>query len=227
VIGIVAALALVTLILTAFGSSSPKQEVTPAAPPPAATGVPPEPQALATVGNLQIKLPVAGGAVTAIGFHSTEGGAMTLKPVGHQINEGMLARLWRHIAGSSQGGPSWYQLGGGPGTEVLDVGAVPGTDVYSPVDGTVVSISDFVVDAKKVGSQIDVRPSASPSLIVSLSHLEPDPAIAVGSPVVASASKLGTVVDVAAVERQSLAKHAGARGDNVAIEVHPAAGALP
>jgi hypothetical protein len=83
------------------------------------------------------------------------------------------------------------------------------------------------VDARKVGSQIDVRPSASPSLIVSLSHLEPDPAIAVGSPVVASASKLGTVVDVAAVERQALAKHASARGDNVAIEVHPAAGALP
>ena len=53
------------------------------------------------------------------------------------------------------------------------------------------------------------------------------PALTVGSPVLASSSKLGTVVDVAAVERQSLAKHAGARGNNVAIEVHPAAGSLP
>jgi hypothetical protein len=228
VIGIVAALAIVTLILTAFGSSTPRQEVTPATPPAAATGVPPEPQALATVGNLQLKLPVARGAVTAIGFHGSVSGGMTLNPVGHQVNEGLLARLWRHIAGSSsQGGPSWYQLAGGPGTGVLDIGAMPGTDVYSPVDGTVVSISDFVIDAKKVGSQIDVRPSASPSLIVSLTHLEPDPAIAVGSPVVASASKLGTVVDVASVERQALAQHAGSRGDNVAIEVHPAAGSLP
>ncbi len=226
-IGIVAALAIVTLILTAFGSSTPKQEVTPAAPPAAATGVSPEPQVLATVGNLQLKLPVAGAAVTAIGFHGGSGGAMTLSPVGHQVNEGLLARLWRHIAGSSQGGPSWYQLEGGPGTDVLDVGAVPGTDVYSPVNGTVVSISDFVIDGRKVGSQIDVRPSTSPSLIVSLSHLEPDPALAVGSPVIVSASKLGTVVDVAAVERQALARHAGARGDNVAIEVHPAAGSLP
>ena len=43
----------------------------------------------------------------------------------------------------------------------------------------------------------------------------------------ASSSKLGTVVDVAAVERQALAKHARARGNNVAIEVHPAAGSLP
>ena len=67
----------------------------------------------------------------------------------------------------------------------------PGTDVYSPVDGTVVSISDFVIDGKAYGSRIDVRPSAAPSLIVTLSHLAPDPSLAVGSPVLASSSKLG------------------------------------
>jgi len=227
VIGIVAALALVTLILTAFGSSSPEPVATTTASTPVASGVPPEPEPLATVGNLQIKLPVAGEAVTAIGFHGEEGGAMELSPVGRQANEGLLARLWRRIAGSSQEGPVWYQLEGGPGTEVLDVGAAPGTDVYSPVDGTVVSISDFIVDAKKYGSRIDVRPSAAPALIVTLSHLEPDPSLAVGSPVLASSSKLGSVVVVAAVERQALAKHARARGNNVAIDVHPAAGSLP
>jgi len=227
VIGIVAALALVTLILTAFGSSSPDRATT-ATPTPAATGVPPEPEVLATVGNLQIRLPIAAEAVTAIGFHGADGGgAMELDPIGRQANEGLLARLWRKIAGSAQDGPVWYQLEGGPGTEVLDVGATPGTDVYAPVDGTVASISDFVLDGKKFGSRVDVRPSVAPSLIVQLSHLEPDPSLAVGSPVMASSSKLGTVVDVAAVERQALARHAGARGNNVAIDVHPAAGSLP
>lgn len=223
-IGIVAALALVTLILTAFDSNSPDSVATTVA---AATGVPPEPQVLATVGNLQIRLPIAAEAVTAIGFHGTDGGAMELSPVGRQVNEGLLARLWRSIAGSAQEGPVWFQLDGGPGTEVLDVGAIPGTDVYSPVDGTVVSISDFVIDGKAYGSRIDVRPSASPSLIVTLSHLESDPSLTVGSPVFASSSKLGTVVDVAAVERQVLEKHARGRGNNVAIEVHPTAGSLP
>jgi hypothetical protein len=226
VLGIVAALALVTLILTAFGSGSPEPVATTASTP-LASGVQPEPEPLATVGNLQIKLPIAGEAVTAIGFHSAGAGAMELNPVGRQANEGLLARLWRRIAGSAQAGPVWYQLDGGPGTEVLDVGAAPGTDVYSPVDGTVVSISDFVIDGKAYGSRIDVRPSAAPALVVSLSHLEPDPSLAVGSPVLASSSKLGTVVDVAAVERQALAKHARARGNNVAIDVHPAAGSLP
>jgi len=227
VIGIVAALALVTLILTAFGSSSPDRAATSATTTSVATGVAPEPEVLATVGNLQIRLPIAAEAVTAIGFHGADGGAMELDPIGRQANEGLLARLWRKIAGSAQEGPVWFQLEGGPGTEVLDVGAAPGTDVYAPVDGTVVSISDFVIDGKPFGSRVDVRPSAAPSLIVQLSHLEPDPSLAVGSPVTASSSKLGTVVDVAAVERQALARHAGARGNNVAIDVHPAAGSLP
>ena len=226
-IGIVAALALVTLILTAFDSNSPDSVATTVAAVAAATGVPPEPQVLATVSNLQIRLPIAAEAVTAIGFHGADGGAMELSPVGRQVNEGLLARLWRSIAGSAQEGPVWFQLDGGPGTEVLDVGAIPGTDVYSPVDGTVVSISDFVIDGKAYGSRIDVRPSASPSLIVTLSHLESDPSLTVGSPVFASSSKLGTVVDVAAVERQVLEKHARGRGNNVAIEVHPTAGSLP
>ncbi len=226
-IGIVVALGVVTLILTAFDSGSHRPATTTQAQPSATTGVPPEPQVLATVGNLQIKLPVAAAAVTAIGFHGGDEGAMALSPVGRQVNEGLLARLWRRIAGSSQNGPVWYQLDGGPGSDVLDVGAVPGTDVYSPVDGTVVSISDLVIDGKAYGSLIDVRPNATPSLIVTLSHLAPDPSIAVGSPVLASSSKLGTIVDVASVERQALAKHARDRGNNVAIDVHPTAGSLP
>jgi hypothetical protein len=227
VIGILTALALVTLMLTAFGSSSPEPVVTTATPAPVAAGVPPQPDVLATVGNLQIRLPIAGEAVTAIGFHGSDGDAMELGPVGRQANEGLLARLWRRIAGSPREGPVWYQLEGGPGTQVLDVGALPGTDVYAPVDGTVVSISDYVIDGKAYGSRIDVRPAAAPSLVVTLSHLEPDPSLAVGSSVLASSSKLGAVVDVAAVERQALAKHARARGNNVSIDVHPAAGSLP
>jgi hypothetical protein len=84
-----------------------------------------------------------------------------------------------------------------------------------------------VIDGKAFGSRIDVRPSAAPSLIVQLSHVEPDPSLAVGSPVLASSSKLGTVVDVAVVERQALARYARARGNNVAIDVRAAAGSLP
>ena len=191
VIGIVAALALVTLILTAFGSSSPAPVATTTTPA-AATDVPPEPDVLATVGNLQIKLPGRGrrghgGRLPRRGRRGD--GAEPRRPPAQRGPPGPPLAADRRIARRTAA--CGFQLDGGTGTEVLDVGAMPGTDVYSPVAGTVVSISDFVIDGKRYGSRIDVRPSSAPSLIVSLSHVEPDPSLTVGSPVLASSSKLG------------------------------------
>ena len=47
--------------------------------------------------------------------------------------------------------------------------------------------------------------------MVSVMNVRPDPSIAVGTPVLAATSKLGTAVDVAAVEKQALAAHASGR----------------
>jgi hypothetical protein len=231
ILSLVGVLGLVVLLLTAFGSGGPRTE--PAA---ATTDVAvltgdtqPEPQVLATVGNLRLQQPIAQESVTAIGFHGSRDGALELDPTGRQANEGLLLRLWRRIAGTPDDVLVWYQLEGatGPGTKVLDVGAAPGTDVYAPVDGTVAAIGNFVIDGKRLGSRIDIRPLQAPSVFVSLVHVRPDPALAVGSPVQAATSRIGTVVDVAKVERQSLAAHARERGNNVALAVYPAAGVLP
>ncbi len=73
--------------------------------------------------------PAAGrrAALTAIGFHGSSDGSLSLQPVGRQANEGILARLWRRIAGARRDAPRWYQLEGGPpGTNVLDVGTRAG-----------------------------------------------------------------------------------------------------
>jgi hypothetical protein len=43
----------------------------------------------------------------------------------------------------------------------------------------------------------------------------------------AATSKLGTVAPMSEVEQQALAKFTNDRGDNVAVEVHPAASSLP
>jgi hypothetical protein len=223
-------LGLITLLLTAFGSGSTRTavpivvETTPAN----AEAVRPRPQMLATIGNLQIQLPVAAPALTAIGFHGSSDGSLSLQPVGRQANEGLLARLWRRIAGARRDTPRWYQLEGGPpGTNVLDVGTAPGTDVYAPVDGSVVAVRKLIVGGKHVGSRIDVRPSKSPSVMVSVMNVRPDPAIAVGTPVLAASSKLGTAADVVAVEKQALAAHAPDGGNNVSISVYPSPGSLP
>ena len=209
-----------TLALTAFdGESSPT--VSRPAPLPV-TSAPPDTQVLATVGNLRVGSPVAQGGVTAVGFHGNSEGALVLKPVGPQRNEGLIARLWRRITGASKSGLAWYQLSGGP-LRTLDVGAVAGTDVYSPVDGTVVAIRDQVVSGNVVGSAIELRPTTAPSLVVSIQNVRPDPSLSVGANVAAGSSKLGTVTNISRYERQALERYAADGGNNVSIQVYPSA----
>jgi hypothetical protein len=215
----------ITLLLTAFDSGSARPA--PAAPAPAQrllpTG-PPQPQIVALRDTLRIQMPVAQTRVTAIGYHGVDNGALELEPVGRQANAGILGRLVRRIVGGADSGLAYYQLGGrGPATAVLDVGAAPGTDVYSPVDGTVVGITDFVISGRRLGSRIDIQPDSAPSLVVSLSHLRSDPALTVGAAVTAATSKIGTVLDFSRFERQALARYTQDAGNHVSIESHPAA----
>ena len=231
-LSVLGVLGVVTLLFTAFGSGGSSNVAAPIAvdtvSPADAAGIRPRPQVLASIGNLRVQLPVAAGALTAIGFHGSNDGSLSLQPVGRQANEGLLARLWRRIAGNGRQSPRWYQLEGGPaGTNVLDVGTAPGTDVYAPVKGSVIAVSDVVIGGRRVGSRIDLRPSEAPSVMVSVTNVRPDPAIVVGTPVLAATSKLGTAVDIASVEKQALAAHAPDGGNNVSISVYPSPGSLP
>ena len=210
-----------TLALTAFDGQS-GSSAAPSVPPLPVTSAPPELQVLATVGNLRVQSPVAQGGVTAIGFHGAADGALVLQPVGPQANEGLLARRWRRITGSSRRGLSWYQLESGT-LRTLDVGAVAGTDVYSPVDGTVVAIRDHVVSGRVVGAALELRPTLAPSLVVALENVRADPALSVGANVAAGSSKLGTVADISRFERQALGKYATDGGNNVSVRVYPSA----
>jgi hypothetical protein len=219
---VVAILGTVTLLLTAFDDTGGTPATIPAVTPPPVTAAPPEPRVLATVGNLRIQSPIAQGGVTAVGFHGSADGPLVLQPVGPQANEGLLARLWNRITGSTRRGPSWYQLQSGV-LRTLVVGAVAGTDVYAPVDGTVVAIRSRIVSGQPVGAEIELRPLSAPSLVVSLRNVRPDRQLTVGANVVAGSSKLGRVVNIARFERQALAGYATDSGNNVAIEVHPSA----
>jgi hypothetical protein len=224
---LLASVALVTLLLTAFGSGGSKAVLT-AAPAPATRLLPagpPRPQVVALQSTLKLQLPVAQSRVTAIGYHASADGALALDPVGRQANQGLVSRVARSIFGGGTSGLRYYALGGdgGPATASLDVGAAPGTDVYAPVDGTIVGITPYVLAGKHYGARLDVQPSGNPSIVVSLTHLRPDPSLTVGSPVAATTSKLGTIIDFAKVERQALAHVTQDAGNHVSIEVHPAA----
>ena len=227
---LLASVALVTLLLSAFGSGH--RAVVPTAAPAPATRLlpagPPKPQVLALQGSIRLLLPVS--RVTAVGYHASADGALPLRPVGRQVNQGLVGRVARSLFGTNGGnGLRYYVLGGdeGPATASLDVGAPVGTDVYSPVDGTVVGITPYVLAGKHMGARIDIQPSGNPSLVVSLTHLRPDPNLNVGSTLAATTSKVGTIIDFTKIERQALARVTQDAGNHVSIEVHPATLSLP
>jgi hypothetical protein len=222
---VLAIVALVTTLLTAFGGGrSPSVDSVFAPPSRLVAASPPQPQIVATAGSLRLQLPVSQRSVTAIGYHGAADGALALEPVGRQGNQGFLKRLFHRIFGGDHGGLVYYRLGGaGTPTGALDVGAAPGTDVYAPVDGTITGLTDYVVSGRKFGVRIDIQPTNAPSTVVSLTHVRADPALTVGSAVVAATSKIGTVIDLSSVEREALARYTRDAGNHVSIEVHQAA----
>ena len=223
VLTIVASFAVVVLVLTAFGSTADPSRVSDVVVPARLVlDAQPHAQTVALQGDLRLQLPVAQARLTALGYHALPGGALTLDPLGLQGNRGLLRRLSDRIFGREDGALVYYRLDGGGAPNVLDVGAAPGTDVFAPVDGTVVGITPFVLDGRAHGVRVDVEPASAPSLVVSLTRLRADPALTVGMSVAAGRSKLGTVLDLSRVEQQTLARYTQDAGNHVSLEVHTA-----
>jgi hypothetical protein len=223
---LVACVSLVTLVLTAFGAGgaapvsfrgpAPAERLLPAGPP--------RPQVVAMQESLRIQLPINQSRVTAIGYHASGSDALPLEAVGTQANAGLLERAFRRLFGESGSGLRYYLLDGGVGPQTggLDVGAPVDTDVYAPVDGSVIAVSDYVINGKAHGVRIDIQPSGTPGVVVSLTYLRPDPGLTVGSTVSAGSSKIGRVIDLSSVERAGLARYTQDSGQHVHLEVHAA-----
>ena len=225
---IIGVVLLVTLLVTAFGSGNtgpyrsarpPNLRLLPVGPP--------QVKLVAAQSSLAdgLQLPIAETRVTAIAYHASGDGALALDPVGRQANQGVFTRLAHKLFRQGSSGLPYYIVGGedGPSTSALDIGAAPGTDVYAPVDGMVVGVSPFVLNGKQFGARIQIQPTKAPSLVVVLTQLKPDPALTVGSTLTARTSKVGTVVDLSGVEKQSLARYTQDAGNHVTIQLFPAA----
>ena len=224
---VVAAAALVLFLLTAFGTGG-AQLVGAAGPAPAhrlLPSGPPRPQVVAMHDTLRIQLPVNQARVTAIGYHAAGETALALEPVGSQANAGAIGRIVQRLVGDDGSGLRYYLLEGGEGASTggLDVGAPEGTDVYAPVDGTVIAVSDRIVDGRAYGKRIELQPAGNPGVVVSLTNLELDPALTVGDTVVAARTKVGHVIDLSDVERAGLARYTHDRGQHVHLEARAAA----
>ena len=224
---VVAVVSLVTLGLTAFGTGGAELTVT-TGPAPAERLLPsgpPRPQVIAMHDTLRLQLPADQDRGTAIAFPGAGAAALALAGLGTQANAGLLGRVRQRLFGENASAVRYYVLDDGPGPQTggLDVGAPVDTDVYAPVDGTVIAIVERVVDRKPYGVRIDIQPSGNPGYVVAVSNVARDPALTVGSTVVAARTKIGRVIDLSAVERAALARYTQDKGQHVHLEVHTAA----
>jgi hypothetical protein len=223
---VVAAVCLVVLLILVFGTGAPTT-VTFTGPAPTdrlLPAGPPRPQVVAVQDSLRIQLPVNQSRVTAVGYHAAGSGALALEPLGRRANAGLVDRILRRLFGQDGSSLRYYMLAGGVGepTSGLDIGAPAETDVYAPVDGSVLAVSDQVLNGRAYGARIDIQPSGNPSVVVSLENLRADPALTVGSTVSSGRTKIGRIVDLSKVERAGLARYTQDNGQHVHIEVHPA-----
>jgi len=184
---------------------------------------PPVPQLLARQDQLALEVPVPQERITGVLFHPVQGtNALRLTPVGPAREQGLFGRIVDAFRTETEEGIGSFREGA---PEAVDVGAPIGTEVFTPVDGRILSITPSIIDAVSFGDVIAIEPSANPGVVVVLSGLEADRGLSVGTPVSTRPeewSKLGAIIDIGAGLTPALSRYTQDGGNRVQIQVLPA-----
>jgi hypothetical protein len=227
---VVALVAIVTLISLAVWVAYAIPGQTPAQVPAAAaeptfgrTVDPGEAVVIARVEDVDVLLPVARQATTAVAFHSVDNAdTAPFEPVGDRLGGGDLGQKLADIFAGG-GEVQYYLMGSGggegsPSTSGLDVGAVPGSPVLSPVDGKVTAIKEYSILGRYDDVEIDIRLSGDPSLLLIVTHIA-KPEVEIGEEVQGGSSTLGAVRGFPASLDQALSQYTSDNGDHVQFVV--------
>lgn len=181
------------------------------------------PVIVATVEGTEVLLPVARDVTTAIAYHPVDNAnAVPLSPSGDRLGGGSLGQKLADIF--SGGGGVQYYLMSGEGSERsastcgLDVGAVPGSAVVSPVDGKVISIKKYSVLGRYPDVEVDIQLAGDPSLLLEVTHLA-RVGVQMGDVVQRGESSLGVVRGFPAGLEQALSQYTSDTGDHVQLVV--------
>lgn len=190
---------------------------------------PPNPQLLAEAvveedePGLRLQLPINRAAVTGIGFGPRrERGVVELQPSGQRANLSWGRRIvQRFLSTSAIGDLRWFRLGDGTAAMVT-VGAAPGTDLYAPLDGTVIAIAPYELSGETHGSIVQLQPLGDGQTVVVLRNLDvaagPD-ALAVGQKVSEGSTLIGHVRDLRGAADAPLADYTHNSGSGVQLYV--------
>ncbi len=224
-LGIVLVVSAVTLGSALRDDDAPAVGVATPAPEPASQLVPsppPRPLKLASRGPVILYVPIDRARITSILYHQMGGGdTLDLTPSGNLLDAGIIDRIERQIIGSTATGPDYFIASGS--TASVDVGAGAGTQVYSPVNGTIVSITPMILNGAAWGAQLSIQPQSDPGVVVVVSHIFADPSLRIGQQVTASQEPtlLGTVADLSKVLKMELARYTADAGNHAHIELRP------
>ena len=108
-------------------------------------------------------------------------------------------------------------------TAALDVGAVPGADVFSPIQGKVLTVRTMEILGKYRDVEIDIQAADDPSLLITVSHIMA-PEVEPGDTLQQGDTLLGRVRAFPSEIEQDLSRYTSDAGDHVqlvAIRVTP------
>ena len=161
-----AAVALIVLLLTAFSPGGARSDQAKSAPSLAQRLLPSGASAAARdrgPGHAPDQAADQPGRVTAIGYHASgptplPARAGRLAGERRRLRPPLAANRRRRRSGVATTSSRAASAHGRAG---LDVGAPVGTDVYAPVDGTLIAISDQIVDGKPYGKRLEIQPAGN------------------------------------------------------------------
>ncbi|MCW2925391.1 MAG: hypothetical protein JWM98_2795 [Thermoleophilia bacterium] len=186
----------------------------------------PAPQTLAEAvvdegtAGLRLQLPIRREAITGIGYlPRDEAGVIELRPTGERANNSWLRRTTqRFLSTAPAGNLRWYRLEEGTPSMVI-VGAQPGSEVYAPIDGKVVAITDYELSGEVRGSIIQLQPVGDAQTSVVLRNLDAASDLDVGTTVSRRVTRIGTVHDMSGVLEAPLATYTHDSGSGVDMYV--------
>ncbi|MDH3725813.1 MAG: M23 family metallopeptidase, partial [Thermoleophilia bacterium] len=100
-----------------------------------------------------------------------------------------------------------------------DVGAPAGTPVFAPIDGTIASVSDYLVAGQVEGYEVLIEPSRGASIAVRATQLDPVEGVEIGTRVSAGADVIGRVRDLSRVAELPVGRFTADAGNSVHLEV--------
>jgi hypothetical protein len=175
---------------------------------------------VAKLENVSILLPVRLEATTAVAFHPVDNAnSVALDPVGRQGDPSGVASTLAELFAS--GGMRYYTMSGDASdsssrTAGLDVGAVPGANIYSPVDGRVMAVTDYKLLGRYQDTEIDLQLADDPTLLLIITHVI-KPQVMIGADVTAGKSVLGAVRGFPTTLDQGLRRFTTDSGDHVQL----------